>query len=356
MVDSRQSPVLSSPHLVFPLKQLSPSRLAKVLCTAAFDDTLTVYFSEAPDTLPSASSVPLPPYPSLKHLYVHCPSEDPFYPLLDFRLALQSAEVPLLTHLTLSNISLDCILALRWGSFTSFGDSAWPSARVWRGLKYLDLKLLPPRQDHSPRINESPAKAQERHQSEKQEWRTGLKILHDWLNSFASTGNTTPGGLETLKIEWLNHEGPNPLLLDIEVGEDGKSPCTSAPAIMWNRLENIWLRGVHIGAWDVENIKQRAARLELLMVQPKCLENKILGWETEIDGYKWWKVYLGERISPKKGEYAVLGAVEEGAEDAPESSRARKDSVEYGVPLTKEVSASSMDVTIMLAGPFPGVM
>jgi len=358
MVDSRQPPVVSSPYMTFPLNQLSPSHLSKLHCTAPYDDVLSVYFSEAPATIPSASHVPLPPYPSLIHLRVNCPSEDPFYPLLNFRLALQAADIPILTHLTLFNVSLDSILALRWGSLTSFGESDWHSGRVWRGIKHLDITLLPPRLDGSPRSHEVSTNEKERRREEQQEWRTGIKILHDWLNSFASTGASTASGLATLKFEWKNYVGPNPLLLDLGAEGATENPCTSAPAIMWNRLKEVWLRGVQITQKDIQNIKQRAPKLKVLMVQPELLKNETLGWPKEIDGYKWWSVYLGKQESSahRDDDGVVLSDVDEGAEGAPESSRRGEEAGEAGVPLSKQVSASSMDVTIMLGLPFHGMM
>ncbi|KAK4691328.1 hypothetical protein P7C71_g5646, partial [Lecanoromycetidae sp. Uapishka_2] len=295
------------------------------------------------------------PYPLLKYLRIHCPSEDPFYPLLSFRQALQSAKVPLLTHLSLSNVSLDSILALRWGSFTAFADSDWHSSIVWRRLKHLDLKLLPPRLATTPRISESHAEAVERRRERQQEWRTGIKILHDWLNSFASTGTGSSGGLESLKFEWLNDEGPNPLLLDLEVDQDTERACTTAPPISWNRLQKIWLRGVCVGTQDVQEIKKRATELRCLMVQQELLKDQeTVGWEKEEGRYKWWEVYLGKRSTSLRGDNAVLSVVEERPEVEAESSRGREERGVMGGTSSKAMSASSMDVTFMMRTPLHG--
>lgn len=349
MVDSHRPRVVSSSRLTFPLNQPSPAHLSRLDCTAPYDQSLTVDFSKSSDTIPPPSNIPLPPYPSLQYLHLNCPSEDDFYPLLRFRLALQSAAVPLLTHLTLSNVSLPSILALRWGSFTSFGDSDWHGTEVWRNLKHLDLKLLPPRQESSPRINESDDEADQRRKDEQQEWRTGIKILHDWLNSFASTGTSTERGLETLKFEWLDYEGPNPLLLDLPIDRTTRYACTTAPPIMWRKLEQIWLKGVYIGEENVRDIKERARQLKLLMVEKNLLTDEAtIGWEVEKGGYKWWEVYLGERYLPLRGQDTMLSAVAQGTKDPREESQDMKDAGNFGAPSSEVALATGSNVAILL--------
>lgn len=348
MADSVK-PSLTVNSITFPLSRLSPSHLFDIHQTAPTDQVLKVNFPETVnDTPTNLSRIPLPPYPCLKYIHIECPSDDPLYPLLDFRLALQAADVPLLTHLTLSNVCLDSILALRWGSFTSFGESDWHGANVWRNLKHLDLRLEPPRFNSSPRIDGTHAEAVERRKQEQQQWRTGIKILHDWLNSFAYTGTSTSSGLESLRFEWLEYEGPNPLLLDLEVDETTGSACTTAPAINWNKLQKIWLRGIRVGEQDVRDIKQRATQLQFLLVDKELLkDNTTIGWDKQEADCRWWEVSLGKRRSAIR----MLSSVDEGAEDVPENSRGRHEAGTIGKPLSKATSASSMNVTLMMKVP-----
>lgn len=144
-------------------------------------------------------------------------------------------------------------------------------------------------------------------ESERDKWRTGIKVLHDWLGSFATTGS-----LQTIRFEWEGGDGPNPLLLDEMVAqEDGR--WFSAPGIKWKSLKEIRLRGVQIGKKDVTALKGRVQGLEMLMVQPDCLDRDVDGVGRMIDRKKWIEVRLEERKEAEELAYVFMGEIEDAA-------------------------------------------
>ncbi|KAM0800761.1 hypothetical protein BDR22DRAFT_972699 [Usnea florida] len=211
--------------------------------------------------------VTFPPLPRLQHLCLTAPDQNPFQSLLAFRLALQAAYVPLLTHLSINNVSISGIQALRWGSFTSFGDADWTGATVWHGLRELEVEIVPwwheddtnhPVQEPN---NRRTSHLQRTSRLQKERSRTSTRVLHDWLHAFA----TSSPHLHTLHLSYLlptpipPHTAlpPNPLLLDAIMSRppppphQNGNPWFSAPPIRWGpALTSVWLGGVVVGLAD----------------------------------------------------------------------------------------------------------
>ena len=110
---------------------------------------------------------------------------------------------------------------------------------------------------------ETAEQRQTRLDKEKEVRRTGFKVLHDWLKSFASTDH-----LETLKFEWKDHDGPNPLLLDLKGTDRSAEEWFSAPKIEWNGLKEVHLRGVQVTEADILELHKRMKDLQTLIMQP----------------------------------------------------------------------------------------
>lgn len=127
-------------------------------------------------------------------------------------------------------------------------------------------------------------------QKSKEEWRTGTRVLHDWLHSFAANGQ-----LDTLKFEWVNStEGPNPFLLDEVYAKDRKKAWFSAPGIRWTGLRELWLGNVVVSLTDVRRMKDRMPGLEMLIVPPECLAVGLGGVRADADDGRIWVGLLVE--------------------------------------------------------------
>lgn len=103
-------------------------------------------------------------------------------------------------------------------------------------------------------------------------WCAGIKILHDWLNSFA-----TAGKLRELKFAWQGAEGPNPLLLDEVAAGSGRGGWFSAPPIRGRSLRRVWFRGVRVGVDDVRHLRMRMEGLEVCMVEGRLVGEGVEG-------------------------------------------------------------------------------
>ena len=98
---------------------------------------------------------------------------------------------------------------------------------------------------------------------EKEDRRTGFKVLHDWLKSFASTDH-----LEILKFEWEDYDGPNPLLLGLKATDGPAEKWFSAPKIEWKGLKEVHLRGVQVTEADMVELHKRMEDLRTVIAQP----------------------------------------------------------------------------------------
>jgi len=208
------------------------------------------------------------------------------------------AHAPHLAHLSIANTTIDSILALRWGGFTSFAYPGLRRGEVWRGLKDLEVSIL-------PWWDQSDSQSEKSARELRDEFRTGVRVLHGWLNTFATTGS-----LEVLRFGWEGCEGPNPLLLDEVVDGDRGGRWLDASEMMWEGLREVWLRGVHVDKGDVGLLKERVNGLERLMVEAGAEGETVRGRTVVEEGGEWFEVLLGDEEG--------LGAVDGGGEAAVE--------------------------------------
>lgn len=183
-----------------------------------------------------------------------------FEPLAALRLFLQSAFIPQLNHITLDTLSLQGILALRSGPFSSYFDADWGSGILWRRLTVLEATLVPWWRQERPHVDSAVPfeTSSARRKREIKEWRSGVRILHDWVGSFAK--NTR---LERLRFEWVGcREGPNPLLLDEVAGGEHRGAWFSAPGIYWRACVEVWLGGVSVYLDDLMAMRARMPGLQ----------------------------------------------------------------------------------------------
>ena len=268
-VDAAKPSIFSNLHIRFPLDKYPSERLSALSHVAPHCQHLEISFLDlfrAMYTINTGQS--LPTFPSLVDLHLDCPSPLTIQPLLSFRQAFQSPSVPLLTRLTISNLTLDGIKALRFGAFTSF-DKADPTSRqMWQRLKCLDITVVP-WFGKAARNKQNYLKPEDP-QDDTERWRTGLKLLHNWLESFAYTGS-----LETLNFRWQGQEGPNPLLLDLVARETTRVQWFSAKGTRWRGLKQIQLMGVRVTEDDVKLIQDRVADLRSWRADPELVGHDV---------------------------------------------------------------------------------
>ena len=254
-VDSAKPSVFSRIRIRFPLSS-NPQKLFALSRVASYCQHMDVSFLGMHEVICTFNTGPsLPSFTALTDLHLDCPSPHTIQPLLSFRQALKSPSVPSLTRLTISNLTLEGIKALRFGSFTIFGTSDPTSRQMWQRLRLLDITVVPWFGKAAKEINTTLLRVRDQ-PDDHETWRTGLRILHNWLESFAFTGN-----LETLNFRWHGQQGPNPLLLDLV----GREPTTvqwfSATAIIWRDLKQTQLMGVRITEEDVKKMQERVPQL-----------------------------------------------------------------------------------------------
>ncbi len=163
--------------------------------------------------------------------------------LVTLREALESSTLSYMTTLRLDPIHAIGLLHFRWSGGAAYGSAHWTAGRLWKRISVLDLSLA------------NPARLLGHDQQN-----TLIKVLHDYLNSFAPT-------LSELCFRWANAPGPNPIFLD-ELSaarrkkKDGVS-AFSAPPLLWHALRKISLWNCQ---WDLGQIEalfgQRAPVLE----------------------------------------------------------------------------------------------
>ena len=281
-VDQRKPSLFSSLQLNYPLVASHSSY--DILYQLALDcHKLTIKISSRS----SPSSLTLPPLPCLKCLQIlAAPSTSPVSSImLSLRLTLQQALLPRLIEVVLQNISISDVLALRWGPFSSFIESTRTSAEMWHGIKSLDISM---KLWWESALEETETQSRAQKRVERDARRVGIKVLHDWLASFAGT-------LEKLVFEWMETTGPNPLLLDIFSTEDRRGKWFSAPEINWKVLRELRLGGCPLLGKDVPIVKDRAIHLAKLVSQQHMVETGIQGVQCLIGGEAWFSISLGIR-------------------------------------------------------------
>lgn len=304
-VDTAETSVFDRICITFPLEKSPVKALSALNDIASHCRHLTVCFNDNNDDEPTRpGSTTLPLMPRLINIRLKCPKSDAFYPLLSFRQAIESHDFQNLTHLEIYDLTFGNILALRWGTFSSYGNADAAGTRIWRRLKHLDIEMFP--------CGLAVGKT-EIIGKEKEDRRTGFKVLHDWLKSFASTDH-----LESLKFEWKDCDGPNPLLLDLKATDGPAEKWFSAPKIEWKGLKEVHLRGVQVTEADLVELHKRMKDLRTLIAQPGRLSPPINAREVVVDNSKSMGILtdrsghdLNEQLDDAKGLVAVGCAVDD---------------------------------------------
>jgi hypothetical protein len=263
-VETGRQSLFSTLYTPFPLSAedwISPTSASLHRISALCED-LVVHVAASKTPLMTAyrkfsGSSTLVAFPALTHLRVRAPSSDSFYPLLAFRMLLQAVDASNLTHFTVAGLPIEGVQALRWGPFSSYIDSDWSGSVMWRRLTSLEISLIP-----STGPEDLPGS---------EEGMQGLKILHDWLCSFAENK------LHKVRIEWIGGlEGPNPFLLDDMARIDDDIGAESyLSQLRWKGgCKEIWLGGVTLGPDDVEAMAERVRGLKRVMVRLN-----MIGWK-----------------------------------------------------------------------------
>ncbi len=115
--------------------------------------------------------------------------------------SLTSSTTKTLTSLHFNPISLVDLVALRWHGLAAFGDAGWVETRFWGGLRGLGVGIYAPwsvsvEQWEEEEEEEGCGGGKGERKAEDGHVRMGMKILHDWLGSFAEA-------LEVLTFEWV---------------------------------------------------------------------------------------------------------------------------------------------------------
>lgn len=316
-IDTAEPSVFARICISFPLEKTPVEALSALNGIASDCRHLTVCLNDNNDNEPThPGSTALPLMPWLTDIRLKCPNFDAFYPLLSFRHAIEYQNLQFLTHFEIHDLTFESIRALRWGTFSSYGNSDAAGTSIWRRLKHLDIKMLPCclAVGKTEFIGKETAELKSaRLTKEKEDRRTGFKVLHDWLKSFASTDH-----LETLKFEWKDYDGPNPLLLDLKATDGPAEKWFSAPKIEWTGLKEVHLRGVKVTEADMVELHKRMKDLRTLIAQPGRLSPPINAREVVLDNRKSMEILtnrlgpgLNEQLDDATGLVAVCCAVDD---------------------------------------------
>lgn len=275
--ESRQPSVLSSLNILFPFDSITTVSASALLRLGRNIQQLkvTILPPARSDTQPTPNEQGIPGMPWLAQPELVSPTSDhQFQSLLAFRGALQLASPLFLRSLTVSNISIKGILALRCGPFSTISNLPSNDVSVWKRLTSFSVAIIPWWNTSSDDTSRAHYSAEEK---------SGFKILHDWLSYFSL--NT----MESLRFEWVGlDEGPNPLLLDQFAAENARSkPWLSAPGIQWKQLTEIRLKGVDITDEQVREIRRRAKGLQRLLIETTWTEEDVEAGLAPADKEEW---------------------------------------------------------------------
>ncbi|MCJ1466552.1 hypothetical protein MMC07_005172 [Pseudocyphellaria aurata] len=272
--------------------------------------TVSIVGSESPllELHPIPEQSKLPAFPRLTHLLINSCASHSFEPLLAFRIFLQSADVPLLSRITIDSLTLDGIRALRWGPFSSFVETGWRGSMVWRRINALEVRLLPwwSSRPRPSAVDMTMCETEaEQQQNEKLEERSGVKILHDWVKSFEDNR------MERLRFEWPEQTiGYNPLLLVESAAKDQSRVWFSALAIESRGCKEIWLGGCYIGLEEMKLLKERLRGLERVVVWRGWLGPGFVGTRSTVDGTDWVTTHLEQpKEKGKRAKKRIAGDV-----------------------------------------------
>ncbi|KAL8690221.1 MAG: hypothetical protein Q9218_004284 [Villophora microphyllina] len=222
-------------------------------------------------------------------LRIEPPLTDAFESLVALRRALDLAEFKKINEIHIEPLALLGLLALRWGGFDTFAQSASEYC-VFGGLKSLRIGLHVDGftfNPHDPTLALTIEGIREM-KAKRNTYRLSVQALHGYLFQFARWGR-----LEKLHFEWINGTGPNPLLLDEEIAKERSGwKWFSAPGTVWQTLKEVWLGGVKVTTSDVKIMKERMGVLERLLVWQEMTAAEIMGTTMFIDGKEWLEIDL----------------------------------------------------------------
>ncbi|KAL8727271.1 MAG: hypothetical protein Q9166_006152 [cf. Caloplaca sp. 2 TL-2023] len=291
--------LLTSLRVTCPLPRFSTHSSSSTLRALAHDClSLTIKVSPCAVPIPEGSILNPSPARQVFHflnkfttLRIEPPTTEAFQPLLSLRLALEAASLKTLKDIHIETLTIQGLLALRWGAFDAFKESVWMGETFWHGITNLRIGMASDwlKYAHQGLEQEHDEEKRLQMKEEREIFRQGIQIMHDWFFQFSVAGK-----LEKLCFEWVDGTGPNPLLLDEEVAKEEGGRWFSAPGIIWSGVREVWLGGVHIDTLDAKMLKQRFKGLEKLIVWEEMAESEIFGKVMNIAGRDWLDIDLAE--------------------------------------------------------------
>ncbi|KAL8765431.1 MAG: hypothetical protein Q9209_007499 [Squamulea sp. 1 TL-2023] len=234
---------------------------------------------------------------TFKTLRIEGPLTDAFYPFFSLRLALEQATLASLTELHIYQLTVPALLALRWDGFGAFVDATWMGKTFWRSITSLRVEMTSDwlKWAYQELYHEKAMEQNGKMKEERDIYRQGIQILHDWFFHFSLVDK-----LNRLCFEWVGATGLNPFLLDEKVAKEEGARWFSAPGIAWKGVKEVWLGGVYIDTSDVTTMKLRFESLEKLMVWEELAESVIFGTVRIMEGRDWLDIDLTDDFQRPK--------------------------------------------------------
>ncbi|KAL8788192.1 MAG: hypothetical protein Q9213_001831 [Squamulea squamosa] len=241
---------------------------------------------------------------TFKTLRIEGPLTDAFYPFFSLRLALEQAILASLTELHIYQLTVPGLLALRWDGFGALVDATWMGKTFWRGITSLRIGMASDwlKWAYQELYHEKTKEQKKKMKEERDIYRQGIQILHDWFFHFSLVNR-----LDRLYFEWLGTTGLNPFLLDEKVAKVEGPRWFSAPGIAWKRVKEVWLGGVYVDTSDVTTMKLRFESLEKLMVWEELAESVIFGTVRIMEGRDWLDIDLTDDLQRPVGLKNMAG-------------------------------------------------
>ncbi|KAL8912890.1 MAG: hypothetical protein Q9171_002184 [Xanthocarpia ochracea] len=256
-----------------------------------FPSAVQIHFGNLQDPSPARQIFNI--LNTFKTLRIEAPLTEAFFPLFSLRLALEQARLASLTELHVHQLTVPGLLALRWGGFDAFMDATWMGKTFWRSITSLRIGMTSDwlKWAFQELCHEQKKEQKARVKQERDIYRQGIQILHDWFFQFSLVEN-----LRRVCFEWVGGNGLNPFLLDKQILKEEGAKWFSAPKIIWKGVNEVWLGGVYITTSDVTTLKQRFDGLEKLMVWEELAESVISGTVRIMEGRDWLDIDLTEDL------------------------------------------------------------
>ena len=275
------------------------------LTIKVFPSGIQIHFGNLQDPSPARQIFNI--VNTFKTLRIEAPLTEAFFPLFSLRLALEQARLASLTELHVHQLTVPGLLALRWGGFDAFVDATWMGKTFWRNITSLRIGMTSDwlKWAYQELYHEQKKEQKARMKKEREVYRQGIQILHDWFFQFSLVEN-----LQRVCFEWVGGNGLNPFLLDEQIVKEG-ARWFSAPEITWKGVNEVWLGGVYINTSDVTTLKQRFVGLEKLMVWEELADSVIFGTVGIMEGRDWLDIDLTEDLrKPVMLKSMVDGGIE----------------------------------------------